>query len=133
MRLFGKSSSSSSCRAASTDIPDHLSPLLPIIHRLWQVFWVTSCILTWLLYGSSWGVVARTCSILLSTFLCSCRTYPFSNKYIYIYIYIWIYLNCSWFSNMVWIGLWETSVKKGRWELHKVVAWCFEQILVAIS
>ena len=32
------SSSSSSCRAASTDIPDPLSPLLPIIHRLRQVF-----------------------------------------------------------------------------------------------
>ena len=28
---------SSSCRAASTDIPDPLSPLLPIVHRLWQV------------------------------------------------------------------------------------------------
>ena len=27
-------SSSSSCRAASTDIPDPLSPLLPIIHPL---------------------------------------------------------------------------------------------------
>ena len=39
-------SSSSSCRAASTDIPDHLSPLLPIIHRLRQGFWVTSCVLT---------------------------------------------------------------------------------------
>ena len=39
-------SSSSSCRAASTDILDHLSPLLPIIHRLWQVFWVTSFVLT---------------------------------------------------------------------------------------
>ena len=38
--------SSSSCRAASTDIPDPLSPLLPIIHRLWQVFRVTSCVLT---------------------------------------------------------------------------------------
>ena len=37
---------SSSCRAASTDIPDPLSPLLPIIHRLWQVFWATSRILT---------------------------------------------------------------------------------------
>ena len=36
----------SSCRAASTDIPDPLSPLLPIIHRLWQVFRVTSHILT---------------------------------------------------------------------------------------
>ena len=39
-------SSSSSCRATSTDIPDPLSPLFPIIHRLWQVFRVTSCILT---------------------------------------------------------------------------------------
>ena len=29
--------SSSSCRAASTDIPDPLSPLFPIVHRLWQV------------------------------------------------------------------------------------------------
>ena len=38
--------SSSSCRAASTDILDHLSPLFPIVHRLRQVFWVTSCVLT---------------------------------------------------------------------------------------
>ena len=39
-------SSSSSCHATSTDIPDPLSPLLPIIHRLRQVFRVTSCVLT---------------------------------------------------------------------------------------
>ena len=39
-------SSSSSCRAASTDIPDPLSPLLPIVHRLRQVFRATSRILT---------------------------------------------------------------------------------------
>ena len=39
-------SSSSSCRAGSTDIPDPLSPLLPIVHRLRQVFWTTSRILT---------------------------------------------------------------------------------------
>ena len=38
--------SSSSRRAASTDIPDPLSPLLPITHRLRQVFRVTSCVLT---------------------------------------------------------------------------------------
>ena len=37
---------SSSCRAGSTDIPDPLSPLFPIVHRLWQVFWTTSRILT---------------------------------------------------------------------------------------
>ena len=39
-------SSLSSCRAASTDIPDPLSPLFPIFHRLWQVFRATSRILT---------------------------------------------------------------------------------------
>ena len=50
------SSSSSSCRAASTDIPDPLSPLLPIVHRLWQVFRAISRILTELLYVcSSWS------------------------------------------------------------------------------
>ena len=38
--------SSSSSRAASTDILDHLSPLFPIVHRFRQVFWVTSCVLT---------------------------------------------------------------------------------------
>ena len=36
--LINKSSSSLSCRAASTDIPDPLSPRLPIIHRLRLVF-----------------------------------------------------------------------------------------------
>ena len=40
------SSSSSSCRAACADIPDRLSPSLPIIHRLRQVFRVTSRVLT---------------------------------------------------------------------------------------
>ena len=38
--------SSSSSRAATTDILDPLSPLFPIVHRLRQVFWVTSCVLT---------------------------------------------------------------------------------------
>ena len=33
-RMF--SSSSSSCRAARPDIPDPLSPIFPIVHRLWQ-------------------------------------------------------------------------------------------------
>ena len=50
--------SSSSCRAASTDIPDPLSPLLPIVQWLWQVFWATSRILTQLLYVcSSWSAI----------------------------------------------------------------------------
>ena len=39
-------SSSSSCRATSTDIPDPLSPLFPIVHRLRLVFRATSRILT---------------------------------------------------------------------------------------
>ena len=48
--------SSSSCRAACADIPDRLSPFLPIIHRLRQVFRVTSRVLTQLLYvGSCWS------------------------------------------------------------------------------
>ena len=50
-----KNVSSSSCRAISTDIPDPLSPLLPIVHRFWQVRRATNRILTELLYvGSSW-------------------------------------------------------------------------------
>ena len=43
-QLYG--SSSSSCRAARRDIPDPLSPLFPIVHRLRQVFWATSHIFT---------------------------------------------------------------------------------------
>ena len=39
-------SSSSSYRVGSTDIPDPLSPLLPIVHRPRQVFRTTTCILT---------------------------------------------------------------------------------------
>ena len=40
------SSLSSLCRATSTDIPDPLSPLLPIVHRLRQVFRATPRFLT---------------------------------------------------------------------------------------
>ena len=51
-----KSSSSSSGRTISTDIPDPFSPPLCIVHRFWQVFRATSCIGTELLYkGSSWS------------------------------------------------------------------------------
>ena len=46
---FKLSSSSTFC-AASMDIPDPLSSLLLIVHRFWQVFRATSCILTELLY-----------------------------------------------------------------------------------
>ena len=53
--LTSQQRSSSSCRAASTDIPDPLSPLLPIVHRLWQVFRAISRYFTELLYVcSSW-------------------------------------------------------------------------------
>ena len=47
------SSSSSSCRAISTDITDTFSPLFPIVHCFWQVFWATSSIFTELLYVCS--------------------------------------------------------------------------------
>ena len=50
---FKTISSSLSCCAASTDIPDALSLLLPIVHRLWQVFRAISRILTQLLYVCS--------------------------------------------------------------------------------
>ena len=36
----------SSCHTASMDIPDPLSSLLPILHRIWQDFRATSRILT---------------------------------------------------------------------------------------
>ena len=45
LSLFIPISSSSSCHATSLDIPDPLSPLFPIVHRLWQVFRATSRIL----------------------------------------------------------------------------------------
>ena len=49
-------SGSSSYRAARMDIPDPLSPHLPIVHRFWQVFRATFRILTELLYVcSSWS------------------------------------------------------------------------------
>ena len=82
-KMITNTSSSSSCRATSTDIPDPLSPPLPIIHRFWQVFRSTSRIAAVCMFSSweassrtagvLWGVAARTCSILLSTFLCNCR------------------------------------------------------------
>ena len=54
--LSTRLSSSPSCRATSTDNPYPLSPLLPIVHRFWQVLGATSRILTELLYvGSSWS------------------------------------------------------------------------------
>ena len=45
-KLGTSSLSSSLCGTASMDIPDPLSPLLPIVHCLWQVFRATSHILT---------------------------------------------------------------------------------------
>ena len=49
-------SSSSSCRAASTDLPVPLSPPVSIIHRSREVFQDISCIGTVLLYiGFSWS------------------------------------------------------------------------------
>ena len=39
----------SSCHAASTDLPDPLSPLVSIVHRSRQVFLATSCTATKLL------------------------------------------------------------------------------------
>ena len=50
------SSSLSSCCTISTDIPDPLSPPLPIVNCFWQVLRATSRIGTELLYvGTSWS------------------------------------------------------------------------------
>ena len=56
------SSSSSSSRATSMDIPDPLSPPLPIVHHLWQVFRATSAecmfeLVVLLLPGHMWGSI----------------------------------------------------------------------------
>ena len=56
LTAFYLKSSSLSCRAISTDIPDPLSPPLPIVHCFRQVLRTTSRIGTELLYvGSSWS------------------------------------------------------------------------------
>ena len=71
-------SSSSSYRATSTDIPDPLSPLLPVVHHFYQVLSGTSRMLTELLYvGSSWSHsfcegVHRTSLMSLSLLLQRC-------------------------------------------------------------
>ena len=44
---------SSSCRAASTDLPPPLSPPIYIVHRSWEFFKAISCIGTYI--GSSWS------------------------------------------------------------------------------
>ena len=50
------SSSSSSCHAISTDLPDPLPPPFSIVHRFRYVFKATSCIGTELLYvGPCWS------------------------------------------------------------------------------
>ena len=61
-------SSSSSCRAASMDIPEPLSQLLPIVHRLWQVFRATSRILTNELVPASLVVSCMSASSNLDSF-----------------------------------------------------------------
>ena len=65
-------SSSSSCRVASTDIPGPLSPLLPIVNHLQQVFRPTSCEYTY-----------------MCVYMCICVC---AYIYIYIYIYICVYI-----------------------------------------
>ena len=116
--------SSSSCRTASMDIPDPLSPLLPIVHHsgrssglhpvsshscrmyvraghpafarpyvgvhrstslmssslllqqcpayLFHLTWIVFVMVGGCIVGVLWGVASRTCSILLSAFLCNC-------------------------------------------------------------
>ena len=54
--FFLYESLSSSCHAASTDLPDPRSPPISIVHRTREVFKAKYCIVTELLYiGSSWS------------------------------------------------------------------------------
>ena len=71
-------SSSSSCRTASTDIPDPLSPLFPIIHCFWQVFRVhpvsshSCCMYVWAgrpAFAWSYAGVHRSTSLMSSSLL----------------------------------------------------------------
>ena len=81
-------SSSSSRRAASTDIPDHLSPLLPIIPCLRQVFWVTSRVLTIIIrirlknLNTKSEIPCRSIHFKIFTF----SHWASNNLYIYMYI-----------------------------------------------
>ena len=61
----GDQVASSSCRAASTDIPDPLSPLLPIVHRLWQVFRAGRPAFVWPYVGVHWSTSLMSSSLLL--------------------------------------------------------------------
>ena len=76
-------------RAASTDIPDPLSPFLPIVHRLWQVFRATSRILTELLYVcSSWSscFCSSICRVHRSTSLIYINT-PHTHIHLFICVH----------------------------------------------
>ena len=55
----------SSCRATSTDIPDPLSPPLPIVHGLWQVFRAISR----LVFHASGGISSSPAAFLFLIFL----------------------------------------------------------------
>ena len=58
---FSSSSSSAACHAASTYLPDPLSPPVSIVHCSWEVFQSKSCIGTVLLYIVS-GLSSCFCS-----------------------------------------------------------------------
>ena len=96
----------SSSHAASMDIPDPPSPLLPIVHRLWQVFRATSRILTELLY---------VCSRWLSCF-CSaiCRVHRSTSL-------MSSYLALQQCSACLFHLAWIVFVMGGRWPY----SWCF--------
>ena len=55
--FVSESSSSSSCRAGSTDIPDPLSPLFLIVHRPQIVAECVFVLVVLLLHGDVWGSI----------------------------------------------------------------------------
>ena len=101
-----KASSSSSCHAASRDIPGPLSPFLPIVHRLSQVFRATSRFLAEQLYVcSSWPSCFcwAMCGVHRSTSLTSSSL---------------LLQQCP--TCLVWI-VWIVFAMGGRWPY----SWCF--------
>ena len=107
-------SSSSSCRAISTDIPDPLSPPLPIVPCFRQLITTTSCISTELYVVSRWSFCL--CSSLWRGTQEYITFYPLYTyiKYIWFVFVLWHINHCRLFNakyslnvyiKYIWFGL----------------------------
>ena len=93
-------STAPSSRAASTDIPGPLSPLLPMVHRLWPVFRATfshSCFMYVRAgrpaFSRPYVRVHRSTSLMSSSLLLQqCLACPVRLTYVIKYIYLVLFL-----------------------------------------